>query len=100
MLVFPQLGTGAAALYPVKKESRLRTVVNTMSGGNSVVYSDPDAARIGWELRAKGLTASEWGAIEALYQAVAGGWGTFTFLDPAGNLLANSEDFGAGAWTN
>ena len=27
-------------------------------------------------------------------------WQTFTFLDPTGNLFAESEDFGAGAWTN
>ena len=27
-------------------------------------------------------------------------WQTFTFLDPAGNLLARERDFGAAAWTN
>jgi hypothetical protein len=27
-------------------------------------------------------------------------WQSFTFLDPAGNLIAESENFGASAWTN
>jgi hypothetical protein len=42
---------------------------------------------------------AEWNAIESLFQQTAGMAGTFTFLDPAGNLLLESENFGAGAWT-
>ena len=100
MLVFPQLTTGAAALYPVTRQSALRTVVNTLSDGSTVVYSDPDAAQTMWELAAKGLTAAEWNSIEALFEAVAGQWQTFTLLDPAGNLFADSELLSAGSWTN
>ena len=100
MLVFPQLSTGAPALYPLTKTSRQRTVVNTLGDGSIVVYADPDAASLGWEMHAKGLTAAEWNAIEALFEATAGMWQSFTFLDPVGNLIAESEDFGASAWTN
>lgn len=100
MLVFPQLATGAAALYPVRRESALRTVVNRLGDGSKVVYSDPDAAQTLWELRAKGLTRAEWNAIEALFTAAAGQWQTFTLLDPAGNLFADSELLSGGAWTN
>ncbi len=100
MLVFPQLATGAVALYPVTRQSVLRTVVNTLPDGSTVVYSDPDAAQTMWELQAKGMTAAEWGAIEALFDAVAGQWQTFTLLDPAGNLFANSELLSAGSWVN
>ena len=100
MLVFPQFATGAATLYPLTKQSALRTVVNTLGDGSTVVFSDPDAALTSWEIRAKGLTFAEWNAVEALFAAVSGQWQTFTFLDPAGNLLADSEDLGAGAWTN
>jgi hypothetical protein len=75
-------------------------VVNTLADGSAVVYSDPDAAVTEWELRAMGLSAGEWGAIDTLFQAVAGRWQTFTFLDPVGNLLADSELLSAGAWTN
>ncbi len=66
-------------------------MVNTLGDGSTVVYSDPDAAQTMWEIRAKGLTAAEWNSIEALFDAVAGQWQTFTLLDPAGNLFADSE---------
>jgi hypothetical protein len=95
MLVFPQI-----SMYPLTKTSRQRTVVNTLGDGSVVVYADPDAANLGWEVQAKGLTLAEWNAIEALFEATSGMWQPFTFLDPAGNLLAESEDFGASAWTN
>src|SRR5262245_61539845 len=100
MLVFPQLTTGAVALYPVTRGVNLRTVVNALPDGSTVVFGDPDAAKTHWELRAQGLTAAEWNAIETLFKTVSGRWQTFTLLDPAGNLLAQSEDFGATAWTN
>jgi len=99
MLVFPQLTTGAAALYPVTKQGSQRTVVNALADGSTVVYADPDAAISGWALRATGLTLAEWNAIETLFEQTAGMAETFTFLDPVGNLLLQSENFGAGAWT-
>jgi len=100
MLVFPQLVTGASALYPVKRTSIQRTVVNTLGDASTVVFSDPDAAANQWELRATGMTLDEWNAVQALFVAASGMWRTFTFLDPTGNLLAQSENFGATAWTN
>jgi len=100
MLAFPQLTTGAASLYPVGRKYATRTVVNTLADGSRVVFGDQDAGFREWELRAVGLTQAEWSAIEALYQAVSGRFGTFTFLDPAGNLLARSEEFGAAEWNN
>jgi hypothetical protein len=100
MLVFPQLSTGASGPYPLTKTSRQRSVVNTLGDGSTDVYADPDARSLGWELAAKGLTTAEWGAIEALFQAASGMWQSFTFLDPAGNLIAESESFGASSWTN
>lgn len=99
MLVFPQLTTGAAALYPVTKQGLQRTVVNVLADGSTVVYADPNGAVAGWALRAAGLTLAEWNAIESLFQQTSGMSGTFTFLDPVGNLLLQSEDFSAGAWT-
>ncbi len=98
--MFPQFATGSAALYPLTKQSALRTVVNTLGDGSTVVFTDPDAALASWEIQAKGLTLAEWDAVETLFAAVSGQWQTFTFLDPAGNLLSESENLGAGAWTN
>src|SRR6185295_2921465 len=99
MLVFPQLTTGMAALYPVTKQGLQRSVVNELVDGSTVVYADRDGAIAGWALRATGLTLAEWNAIESLFQQAAGMAGTFTFLDPVGNLLLQSENFSTGAWT-
>src|SRR5579862_7689503 len=99
MLVFPQLTTGAAALYPVTKQRLQRSVVNALADGSTVVYADPNGAIAGWALRATGLTLAEWNAIEGLFAQSAGMAGTFAFLDPVGNLLLQSENFTAGAWT-
>jgi hypothetical protein len=100
MLVFPQLSTGASALYPLKKTSRQRSVVNTLGDGSTNVFADPEGASLAWKLQAKGLTAAEWNAIEALFKATSGMWQAFTFLDPVGNLIVESENFAASAWTN
>src|SRR6266852_7554551 len=100
MLVFPQLATGAAALYPVLRQTRARTVVNSLADGRTVIYQDADGGFEEWELRATGLTGDEKTAIEALFAATLGRLTTFTFLDPAGNLLARSEEFGDPVWTN
>jgi hypothetical protein len=100
MLVFPQLITGASALYPVRKTSIQRTAVNTLPDGNRVTFADPDGSSKAWELHATGMTLAEWNAIEALFEATFGMWQTFTFLDPTWNLLAQSENLGAGVWSN
>jgi hypothetical protein len=99
MPVFPQLTTGAAALYPVTKQGLQRTVVNTLADGTVVVYADPNGTIAGWNLRATGLTLAEWNAIESLFEQTAGMSANFTLLDPIGNLLLQSEAFTTGAWT-
>lgn len=100
MLVFPQLVTGAAALYPVTRVASTRTVVNVLPGGERVKYADPDWGDRVWELRASGLTRDEWDAIEALHDDARGRLHTFTLLDPVGNLLKRSEQFDEPEWDN
>lgn len=100
MLVFPQLSTGASAVYPVTRSRSARTVVNGLGDGRRVVYADPDWAVRMWEVRSAGLTEVEWNAVGALFAAVSGRFGTFTFLEPAGNLLGRSEEFDAPEWDN
>jgi len=100
MLVFPQLASGSAAMYPVLRKNVTRTAVNVLSDGSTVVFADPDAASQEWELRPAGVTLEEAMAIETLFGAASGGLTTFTFLDPAGNLLVRSEEFSAPDWNN
>jgi hypothetical protein len=98
MLVFPQFSTGAAALYPLRRTRRRRTVVNSLADGTRVTYSDPDFAEKRWDLQCIGMTADEWLAIEALFGAVQGRRDVFTLLEPAGNLLAQSADLASTVW--
>lgn len=100
MLVFPQLTTGAAALYPLRRSRRRRSAINTLGDGSEVRYTDPDVAETRWRLEAAGLNGEEWDAIEDLFAQVRGRFGTFTLLEPAGNLLRQSEAFGEPEWDN
>jgi len=94
-MTFPQL-----MLYPVRKRVLERTVLNTLGDGRVDLIGDADAAALEWEIRAKGMTAAEWNSVQAVFTAAGGRWQTFTFLDPVGNLLAQSETFGVSPWTN
>ncbi len=98
MLYFPQLSSGAMSQFPCKKRVRQRTVVNALADGGEVKLFDPGACRVEWEIDLASLTNAEWGAIAELFQAAEGQLGTFTFLDPFGNLLSWSEEPAAAAW--
>jgi hypothetical protein len=99
MLYFPQLTSGAVSQYPIIKHNITRTVSNQLEDGSTIRMSDGAAAQVFWELAFSGLSAAEWNSIEQLFETVQGGLATFTFLDPAGNLLSWSEDYSQAAWT-
>jgi hypothetical protein len=98
MLAFPQVLTCGSGLYPVRKRHISRTVFNRLADGSAVAWSDVDAGAVVWDISLAGLTRSETDAIEALFESSQGDQGTFTMLDPLGNLLSWSEDFTAAAW--
>ena len=100
MYVFPQFTTGSVGMYPLRRRRSARTVRNVLADGSEVKYTDPDWALWEWELLATGLTGNEWLALQTLHQNVLGRRGTFTFLEPAGNLLLQSEDPSAAEWNN
>lgn len=80
------------------KRQATRTVVNTLPDGTTVRYADSNGASVEWDLPVSGLNTQEWAAIETLFLATRGRLGAFTFLDPTGNLLLNSEDYSQGSW--
>lgn len=98
MLCFPQLMTGAVSQFPGSKRLLRRTVVNEAADGSRVKLGDAAAGEMEWALELKGLADSEWDAIEELFETVEGRLGTFTLLDPFGNLLSWSEDLNAAVW--
>jgi hypothetical protein len=98
MLYFPQLTSGASAQYPFAKRRVHRTIVNLTPDGRLRRLSDPDFARIEWELKFNALTTEERTEIEEFFRAVEGRLGEFTFLDPTDNLLVRSGELTSTPW--
>lgn len=99
MLCFPQLSTGGMSQFPITRRRKLRSVVNETAGGERFTWLDAAAETLEWELTLAGLTTTEWGAIEALFESCGGRAADFLFLDPLDNLLGWSEDLNAAIWT-
>ncbi|HUO27572.1 MAG TPA: hypothetical protein VMU80_00040 [Bryobacteraceae bacterium] len=98
MPYFPQLSSGATGQFPVARQRTARTVVNQSWDGYQVKLADPGAAITEWHLSFEELSDQELAALEALFQAVEGSLTPFTFLDPADNLLAWSEQQSEPVW--
>ncbi|HZT34217.1 MAG TPA: hypothetical protein VFA33_30275 [Bryobacteraceae bacterium] len=99
MACFPQLATGATSQYPVQKRRSARTVMNACLDGSTLKWADPAGVVTEWELHFAELTDEELAALETFFLSMEGTLGSFTFLDPAGNLLCWSEDLAQPAWT-
>ncbi len=98
MIYFPQLSSGATGQFPIRRRRTTRTVVNRSSDGCEIKLADPGASFTQWHLSYQELSDQELAALEALFQAVEGSLTSFTFLDPADNLLCWSEKQDAAAW--
>ncbi len=95
---FPVLLSGVQVQYPVLEE-RLSTFPEVESPGGARWRGAAEAPRIRrWVLRLKDLTDGEAAALRGLHESCAGGWRTFLFADPLGNLLRWSEDLENAAW--
>lgn len=98
MAYFPQLISGATAQYPLARRVERRVIRTVQPAGEEWRVPDPGWRRVCWRLVFQDLTAEEVEQLEELFQEVEGRRGTFTFLDPAGNLLAWSEDLCEECW--
>jgi hypothetical protein len=99
MRYFPQLETLTAGQYPLRRERQERVVRHESLDGRQRTYYDGNGSRVGWVLQYEGLTDGERAAIDALFNECEGRLQTFTFLDPAANLLRWSEDYNQNVWT-
>jgi hypothetical protein len=97
-LYYPQLASGAVAQYPIRKVKLARTIKNVLSDGTMILYPDPDAARLVWELSYTNLSTTEVEAIQAHFYACVGRFHAFTFIDPTDNMLLSSSDLTTLAW--
>jgi hypothetical protein len=98
MSVYPQLVTGVTSQFPIVKQRRPRTVVNSAADGSSIKLADPAGATVGWQLQYANLSDTELAALEQFFTAMEGSLNSFTFLDPAANLLAWSEALRNAVW--
>lgn len=98
-IFFPQLRPGSALQYPLRKAVSHRTVVHPGDAVTNLRSADDGVRRVEWSLQLRGLSDAELAAIQSLYRAMRGSHGEFVFLDPAGNLLARSEDLLAPVWS-
>jgi hypothetical protein len=98
MATYPQLGSGALSQFPVQKNRRTRTVVNRAADGSMIKLADPAAEITEWLLTYTDLSDEETATLRAFFNAAEGTLNGFTFLDPAGNLLACSDQLDDAAW--
>ena len=98
MAAYPQLESGALSQFPVQKKRRARTVVNLAADGSMIKLADPAAEVTEWLLTYTDLSEEEAAALRAFFNAAEGTLNGFTFLDPAGNLLAWSDQLDNAAW--
>ncbi|MGA2275597.1 MAG: hypothetical protein ABSH00_18755 [Bryobacteraceae bacterium] len=98
MSVYPQLVTGVMSQFPIVKQRRPRTVVNAAADGSSIKLADPAGATIEWQLQYANLSDAELAALQQFFTDMEGSLNSFTFLDPAANLLAWSEDLTNAVW--
>jgi hypothetical protein len=98
MNIYPQLTTRAVSQFPIVKQRRLRTVVNAAADGSTTKLADPAGATVGWQLHYANLSDAELAGLQQFFMAMEGSLHSFTFLDPAANLLAWSEDLTNAVW--
>jgi hypothetical protein len=98
MLVYPQLSTGALCQFPLRKVRRARTVSNRAADGSTIKLADPAAEITEWQLEYSDLSDDEAAALRGFFASVEGTLIAFTFMDPAGNLLASTENFSSDEW--
>ena len=98
MPAYPQLGSGALSQFPVQKKRRARTVVNRAADGSTIKLADPAGEVTEWQLTYTDLGDEEAAALRAFFGAAEGTLNGFTFLDPAGNLLAWSDQLDHAVW--
>jgi hypothetical protein len=98
MLVFPQLSTGALCQFPIRKVRRTRTITNRAADGAEIKLADPAGQITEWRLEYADLSDQEAECLRSFFEAAEGTLNGFTFVDPAGNLLAWSEQLGEQVW--
>jgi hypothetical protein len=73
-------------------------VINNLADGSCIKVADAYGGSTGWRLEYAGLTDVETASLRQFFESCEGSLNGFTFVDPAGNLLAWSEDLTNSVW--
>jgi hypothetical protein len=73
-------------------------VTNRAADGSTIKLADPAAEITEWQLEYADLSDDEAAVLRDFFASVEGTLIAFTFLDPAGNLLASTENYSADEW--
>lgn len=69
-----------------------------LPSGDLILLPDAGASKVVWQLQYSALSPPDLQALTSLYQACAGPVHSFTFIDPADNMLTSSAAFATPAW--
>ncbi len=97
-LYYPQLSSGAIAQYPIRKMQVARTIKNVLPDGSMILMSDPDGARVVWQIAYAELSSTDVNALQTHFNACVGPFHAFTFIDPTDNMLVSSSDLTVSPW--
>jgi hypothetical protein len=98
MSLFPQIGAGWVAQFPLTRSRMWRTIANQLESSEQIILPDTAAGEIEWRLSYQDLTGVEAGFLSTLFASSQGSFGAFTFIDPMANLLGWSEDLSQPVW--
>src|SRR5690242_13524518 len=96
---FPQLDQGITTQLPYAIAPAFNSVISDLPTGPRYTYAKRSSELYRWELKFPVLSDARLAVYEAFFAQQQGRVQVFTFLDPAGNLVAHSEDFSNAAWT-
>lgn len=108
MAYFPQINSaGVLTQRPYNAGMAFQNTVVDMQCGKRHAWAWRGAGLTGFPTRALGrwtlnyaaITNAEVDVLRAFYESMRGRWGQFSYLDPHGNLIPNSEVFSDGSWT-
>jgi hypothetical protein len=98
MSLFPQIGAGSVAQFPLTRSRKWRAITNQLEDTEQIMLPDTAAGEIEWRLSYQDLTDAETTSLSSLFASSQGSFGAFTFIDPMANLLGWSEDLSQPVW--
>lgn len=100
MALFPQINSAIARItgLPYTETDRWWTLLSETPGGQRYSFAMQDAPLKEFQVAFPQISAAEITTLRTFWDSVHGPLNTFGFLNPAGNLLATSDDYSSG-WT-